>query len=329
VNIAVSPTLDFARSSVLSLRVECIRREAAGVISIELGSPSGDALPHWTPGSHLQLHLPSGLVRHYSLCGPSHLTHYRIAVRREENGRGGSREIHNNLRAGDIVRAEGPLNRFELGEANSYLFIAGGIGITPLLPMIVSVDRSGREWNLAYCGKSPGDMAFLAELERFSASRVALYPKNKTGRADLRELVARCASDAHVYACGPSEMLDSLQAICEDRKDISLRVERFAAPATLPNQPAIEADKSFEVFLQRSGITLTIPSTSTILQEVKKVIPDAPFSCESGYCGTCEARVVSGTVIHRDTLLTAGERANSKTMMICVSRACGRLVLDM
>ena len=111
-NIAVSPTLDIARSSALSLRVECIRREAAGVISIELGSPSGDALPPWTPGSHLQLHLPSGLVRHYSLCGPSHLGPYRIAVRREENGRGGSREIDSNLRVGDIVRAEGPLNRF-------------------------------------------------------------------------------------------------------------------------------------------------------------------------------------------------------------------------
>jgi len=329
-NIAVSELSATSKLRDLNLRVDCIRREANDIVSLELGAGDGRALPAWSPGAHIKLRLASGLIREYSLCGSSQPgAPYRIAVHRVAQSRGGSAEIHNSVRVGGLLRAEGPFNNFALVEAPRYLFIAGGIGITPILPMIGAVDGRS-DWRLVYRGRGRSSMAFLSEVARRDSACVSLLPGDEAARPSLSDLIAACAEGTRIYACGPPRMLDELEDICRGLSGVSLHIERFAASEKASAAASQSNDAAFEVVLQRSGHVLTVPPGSTILEEIRKVIPTVPFSCESGYCGTCEARVISGDIDHRDSLLSPTEKEKNKTIMICVSRAAsGRLVLDM
>jgi len=311
----------------LQLRVDGLRREADQVISLILADPAGRRLPDWEPGAHIQLHLPSGRTRQYSLYGGGRDgTQYKIAVKDVEGGRGGSREIHSSLRLGNLLKASAPANNFALETAQRYIFIAGGIGITPILPMAEAV-RDGASWHLYYAGRSLASMGLLDEVRRLPQANVTLAPGD--GTLQLPDIISRAEAGTLVYACGPSTMLDELGVLCGERQDISLRIERFTAPASTAQTSDASSNKPFEVVMKRSGRRVVIPADSTILAELLKIDPNIRYSCCEGFCGTCETKVIEGLVDHRDSLLTEEERQSNRTMMICASRALGDvLVLD-
>ncbi|MFE5139102.1 PDR/VanB family oxidoreductase [Streptomyces fagopyri] len=307
------------RSRALRLTVTGHERIADGVVRLRL---EGHALPRWEPGAHLELVLPSGLVRQYSLCGdPTDTSSYTVATRLAQNGRGGSREVHERLREGMTVEVRGPRNRFPLAQAPGYVFVAGGIGITPLLPMLRAV-RDRTDWRLLYCGRTRASMPFLAEIERLDPARVTVVAEDVDGRPDLDTLLRDLPEGTAVHCCGP----EGLMAAVGERlpEGTALHLERFA-----PRTPAAgDGDSAFEVELRRSARTVTVPADSTLLAAVRAELPDTLYSCERGFCGTCQQRVLEGEIDHRDELLTDTERGDS--MLICVSRAHGdRLVLDM
>ncbi|WP_405909072.1 PDR/VanB family oxidoreductase [Streptomyces sp. NBC_00828] len=296
------------RSRALRLTVSSYEPVAEGVVQLRL---AGRDLPRWEPGAHLDLVLPSGLVRQYSLCGdPADSSSYTVATRLVEDGRGGSREVHERVREGVELEVRGPRNRFPLVEASSYVFVVGGIGITPVLPMLRALP-GGVEWRLLYCGRTRASMPFLEEVEKLGEGRVTVV----AGRPDLGVLLADVPEGAAVYCCGP----DGLMAAVEERFP-AVHLERFAPRATTGG--------AFEVELRRSGRTLAVPADSSVLAAVRAELPNTAYSCEQGFCGTCQQRVLEGEIEHRDELLTDAERGGS--MLICVSRARGeRIVLDM
>jgi ferredoxin-NADP reductase len=313
----------------LLLRVRQLRWEAEGVVSVHLDSPDGSPLPDWSPGAHIDLHLPGVITRQYSLCGSTLDKHsWRIAVLREPVSRGGSAAVHETLRPGDLVRVVGPRNNFGLVASPRYLFIAGGIGITPLLPMIEQVAATGAEWRLVYGGRQLASMAFVDDLRERHADAVDVRPQDEHGILDLDALLGTPQADTLVYCCGPEPLLNAVEERCAAWPKGSLHVERFA-----PKQrEAVDADaeSAFDVVLQRSGLTVMVPPGMAILEAVESHGVDVPNSCREGICGTCETTVLEGTPDHRDSLLSDDEKEANETMMICVGRAlCPRLVLDL
>lgn len=270
--------------------------------------------------------LPDKTTRQYSLCGDiADRTHWRVAVLREPDGRGGSAYIHDKLDLGDTVRVRGPRNHFALEPARRYRFIAGGIGITPILPMLAAVTTAGVEWTLTYGGRARESMAFLDELATYG-DRVTIHPQDEGGLLDLDALLADPDEDTLVYCCGPGSLLDAVEQRCSTWPRGALHVERF----TPREQGAPVLSSSFEVELATTGTILTVPPDRSILDVIEDVGVQVLSSCQEGTCGTCETRVLAGTVDHRDSLLTDEEKAANDTMLICVSRAaCPRLVLDL
>jgi ferredoxin-NADP reductase len=298
---------------------------ADGVLRLELVSPTGADLPAWRPGAHLDVVVQPGVERQYSLCGdPADRARYVVAVLREPDGRGGSVHLHDGVRVGDTLRVKGPLNHFELEPAAAYRFVAGGIGITPLLPMIRAAAAAGADWTLDYSGRSRSTMAFVDELVASHGSRVVVHAGDEGGRLDIAALDP---AGAQVYSCGPARMIEALEeraAAAWPRH--SLHVERFEARAVA--EPVFQ--EAFEVELELSGITVTVPPERSILDVVEEQGVFALWSCREGTCGTCETPVVEGEVDHRDSVLTPEEQEANEVMMICVSRAaCPRLVLDL
>lgn len=299
---------------------------ARDVAVIELASADGQPLPAWTPGAHIDLDLPNGITRQYSLCGnPRQDSVWRLGVLRETSSRGGSLFIHERLQVGDELSARGPRNRFPLSAAERYLFIAGGIGITPLLPMLAEVHRAGADWSLAYGGRTRASMAFLGELTVYG-DRVSVFPFDEVGMIDIAALLNRPEDGTLIYCCGPQGLLDAVETGTRNWTEGSLHVERFSsAPPVYAavNQP-------FEVLFKQSGITLTVGPDETIVEAAENAGIPVMYSCAEGTCGTCESRVLEGTIDHRDSYLTGEERAAGDQMMICVSRSLGiRLVLDL
>ncbi|GAA1142981.1 PDR/VanB family oxidoreductase [Nocardioides aquiterrae] len=296
---------------------------ADGVVGLTL-EPVDGALPRWTPGAHIDLVLPSGIVRQYSLCGPLTSDSYEIAVLREPKSRGGSEEVHKSLRPGMELKIHGPRNRFALERADDYLFIAGGIGITPLLPMIEAVDGLGLSWRLVYGGRSRATMAFLDILELYE--NVVVLPQDEYGLIDVAgELADR--PGAAVYACGPTPLIDAVQAAVAFSGAGPLHVERFVSVPVELDAGAPPAS-AFEVQLGADGPVVAVADDQSILDALLGAGVDVLFSCEEGTCGSCQTRVLAGEVDHRDGLLTEQERADGD-MLICVSRCTsGRLVLD-
>lgn len=282
----------------------------------------------WEPGAHIDLELPGGALRQYSLCGQPGQADLKIAVLREVAGRGGSAAVHDQVSAGDRLHIRGPRNHFRLRPAGFYLFVAGGIGITPLLAMIDEAERRGTPWRLLYLARSRDRMAYIDELTARYPSRVDPWPSRDRGRYDLGGIWPRLAEDdAYVYACGPESLLTDLEdasrsAGWEER----LVVERFAARAAAVHEP----DRPFQVVLARSGQTLTVDENESLLDAVNQAGAGVLSTCREGTCGTCEVAVLDGVPEHRDSVLSLEERLANETMMTCVSRCRGhRLVLDL
>ncbi|MFE2058493.1 MULTISPECIES: PDR/VanB family oxidoreductase [unclassified Streptomyces] len=306
----------------LRLTVRRMTWEAEGVLSVELTHPDGKPLPAWTPGAHLDVHA-GGQVRQYSLCGDPHDPDvYRVGVLNELASRGGSRFVHTQLRPGQQITVSEPRNRFELEDADAYVFVAGGIGITPLLAMAREAARRGAAWRMVYGGRSRASMAFTGELDALGGD-VTLVPQDEQGHIDLDTALAGLPDGTLVYSCGPEPLLAAVEQRCPGDR---LRLERFAAP-TVEHEGD---DEAFEVECRTSGLTLTVGPGTSVLEAAENAGLAVESSCRDGICGSCETRVLEGTPDHRDFLLSEAERAAGASMMICVSRcASGRLVLDL
>jgi ferredoxin-NADP reductase len=223
---------------------------ADGVVALTLADPNGEELPPWTPGAHIDFVLGDELIRQYSLCSsPSKPNVWRVGVLRAPDSRGGSERVHDILAPGSVVRVRGPRNHFPLVASPRYLFLAGGIGITPLLPMIAEADASGADWRLLYGGRERASMGFLAELAQYG-DRVKIVPQDEEGMLDLESVLGTPQPNTLVYCCGPEGLLGAVEKFCENWPPGSLHLERFSAK---PQKPAAEADSAFELVLQRSG----------------------------------------------------------------------------
>lgn len=310
------------------LVVEAVDVLAEDVVALTLADPDGAPLPPWTPGAHVDLILTPDLVRQYSLCGtPSDDRRIRIAVLREAGGRGGSAFVHDRLAAGSTVRVRGPRNHFPLVGSARYLFVAGGIGITPLLPMIAQAAAAGADWSLVYAGRSRKTMAFLDELAPYG-DRVRVLPKDEAGPLDLAEVLGTPAEDILVYCCGPERLLVEAEQRCAEGWPAgALHLERFAAR---PSDGDAGEDRPFELVLARTGLTIEVPADRSVFDAVQDAGVSVLGSCHEGVCGTCEQVVLDGEVDHRDSVLSPDEQASNETMMICVSRCrSGRLTIDL
>ncbi|MGH3669184.1 MAG: PDR/VanB family oxidoreductase [Pseudonocardiaceae bacterium] len=305
----------------LNLVVDEVRVEADDARSFRLVTADRAELPPWQPGSHLEVLLPSGRRRHYSLCGdPADRRSYRIAVRRLANGNGGSREMHDSIHQGSGLTARGPRNAFPLAGAAGYLFVAGGIGITPILPMVKLAAAVGAQWQLVYTGRSRASMPFVDELSALDPDRVRLRPYDQYGFPSGAELLEHATEGSTVYCCGPAPMLAGVRQVFASSAAAALNFERFTAAPIVDGVP-------FEVALERSDRVLQVPADRSALEVIRDAVPDVAFSCQQGFCGTCRTRMLSGEVEHRDRVLTEAERTD--TMTICVSRSRGgRITLD-
>nr|WP_245677640.1 PDR/VanB family oxidoreductase [Nocardia acidivorans] len=294
-------------------------REAADVVGLSLRRAGGGTLPSWRPGAHVDVFLPSGLQRQYSLCGdPADRERYRIAVRRIPGG-SGSAELHDALEVGDRLRIRGPRNAFTLVDAPSYLFLAGGIGITPILPMVRAAGARGQ---LVYTGRSRASMPFLEEIGAAGIGSARILPDDECGVPEVAGILAAAEPGAAVYVCGPPPMLAAAQRCAfEVNPTGSLHTERFSA------RPVVDG-REFDLTLARTGTTVRVGAQETALAAVRRVLPDVSYSCRQGFCGSCEVGVLSGAVDHRDRRLT--ESARAQRISLCVSRAAGdQLVLDL
>lgn len=316
-------------TAALKLAIRSVLIPADRVVSIELGASDGSPLPGWTPGAHIDLHLPSGLVRSYSLHGdPRDRGSYHIAVLNVENGRGGSAEVHRVAVPGIELPASVPLNSFEMESARHYLFIAGGIGVTPLLPMALAASRAEKPWTFVYGGRTRASMAFLDRLAALPGGCLEVVPQDELGLPDLARTFAVLPAGAAAYCCGPAGMLTAVTDVgASTRPDVAVHIERFAASAS----PATgDGDHPFEVELARSGLTIEVPAGVSVLDAVRARIGGVMSNCERGICSSCETAVLAGTPDHRDSVLTPKEKAANRYMMICVSRSLTpRLVLDL
>lgn len=297
-----------------------VRRESVAddVVRITLQHSSGDDFPAWQPGAHIDLLLQPDLVRQYSLCSdPADRSVLQISVLREPNGRGGSAFVHDKLTEGDHIRIRGPRNHFPLQDAAEYVFIAGGIGITPILPMVQRVAQTAAPWRLIYGGRTRSSMAFHDELINRYGAAVSIQPQAEVGLLDLAAAIGAPREGAAVYCCGPEGLLQAVEQQCRPWPSGSLHVERFA-PKT---DAAPVGAASFEVELAQTGRTLTVPADRSIVDVLKDAGIAVPVSCLEGICGTCETRVLAGTPEHRDSILSEDERAANDAMFICVSRS--------
>jgi cytochrome P450/ferredoxin-NADP reductase len=304
---------------------------ADDVVSLRLTRADGDPLPTWVPGSHIELRMPSGRLRQYSLCGdPADESGWRIGVLREQSGRGGSAELHAVAGAGVTFTVRGPRNHFPLVEAPDYLFLAGGIGITPILAMVRSVASTGASFQVVYGGRTRSSMAFVDELTALARDRLTLLPQDEAGLPDLAALLQAIGPQTAVYCCGPGPMIAAVEKVCAAYGILDrLHVERFAAGDELEVAFDPAQNTSFEVHLARSGVTLQVPPDKRLIEVLRDALPGLSYDCEKGYCGACETRVLAGVPDHRDSVLTDEERAAGRTMMICVGRCSSdRLVLD-
>ncbi|MGK5113385.1 MULTISPECIES: PDR/VanB family oxidoreductase [unclassified Geodermatophilus] len=310
------------------LRVQQKTWEADGITSVTLVDPSGAALPTWKPGAHLALHLPNGLVREYSLCSDPHDSRrWTVAVLRTADSRGGSSYIHDSLPVGVHIVVDGPRNAFHLEDGPKHFLIAGGIGITPILPMVRELEARGAEWSLLYTGRSRQTMAFLPAVDQLPRERRHVHVDDESGRyPDLKAMLHSQDPRTLVYCCGPTPLMD---AVAEGMEDPNLlRLERFKAPER--ELPPGTVDEAFDVVLNSTGERIPVGPDESVLEALEAAGVDVPSSCAEGICGTCETTVLSGEVDHRDFLLTPEEHEAAGTMMVCVSRCRGReLVLEL
>lgn len=308
----------------MPVRLRAMRWEADGVLSLELTASDGGSLPPFEPGSHVDLHLPSGTMRQYSLCSnPADSSHYRIAIRAVSGGQS-SQFVHRKLRPGELLAVSPPRNNFSLVEAENYIFVAGGIGITPLMPMMRRASARKKSWTLFYCNRSDAAAPFLSEIKALGGE-ISLHSSASGTRLDVVRQLGAVRENTAVYCCGPERLMLAVEEATAGWPEGTVHFEWFAPRS----RPSDEASGGFEVVCQASGVTLTVPPDRSLLSVLNEAGISIPSSCEQGICGTCEVRVLAGEVDHRDSILSQAERATNQTMLTCVSRAISpRLVLD-
>ncbi|RYE41211.1 MAG: oxidoreductase [Hyphomicrobiales bacterium] len=317
----IAPTTFFHEVSVIART-----HLADDVVELVLRSTDQTPLPQWEPGAHIDLVMEPGLVRQYSLCGdPTDPLTYRIAIRREHDGRGGSVRAHQ-LNVDDVTTIRGPRNHFSLYDSSAYVFVAGGIGITPIIPMIRRADANRLPWRLHYMGRSRSSMPYLSELAELDRARgnVHILPSSEFGRARIEHLLTPTDVGSTVYSCGPGTLLHAVEDASK-MIGICCYTERFTAQV---NDDVV--DVPFVARLAASGIDLLVPADRTLLDILIDADIDVSTSCEEGTCGSCEVPVIDGVPDHRDTVLTAEERASCDLILVCVSRSrTPMIVLDL
>lgn len=314
-------------SPLMPLRVQSMRFEAAAIVSVELVAPDGGQLPPFAAGAHIDMHLPNGVVRSYSLSNsPMERERYVVGVLNDRNSRGGSRYVHEQLRVGATIQVSAPRNNFPLEvEAAHTVLVAGGIGITPIMCMFNEMRRLGRPVELLYCARSRAEAAFLLALAQQPGVRTH-FDQEAGGPPNLRSYLATKPAGSHFYCCGPTPMLAAFEADCAELEVPHVHIERFAAAA------AVEAIQGSEYMAQlaRSQKVVRVPAGKSLLDALLEAGIDVDHSCREGVCGSCETTVLEGQPDHRDGVLTKAERESGKTMMVCVSGCKGqRLVLDL
>jgi phthalate 4,5-dioxygenase reductase component len=303
----------------LPLRVTRNDRIADGIHLLEFRASGGKPLPEFSAGAHIAIRAPNGLLRKYSLCNdPAERDRYLVAIKREINGRGGSCNLIDNAKAGDELMVAPPVNDFGLPpRAQDFLFIAGGIGITPIMAMIREVQRQGKRFRLFYCSRSPETTAFLDELSTpaFKDQVTIHYDQGDPSRSlDLKPVLAERKNREHLYCCGPRPLMEAVRNMTDHWSSAAVHFEAFSDAETHK-----ATDKAFKVRLARSGEVIDVPTTKTILEALRDHGLEVPSSCETGTCGTCRTKLLAGEADHRDLVLAEHERAG--TIMICVSRA--------
>lgn len=316
--------------STIDVRVEKRVVEADGIVSLELRAVGDASLPAFAAGAHIDVHLPNGLVRQYSLCnGPVSCDSYLIAVLREPNSRGGSAVIHDAIAVGDVLQISSPKNHFHLLSAPRSILIGGGIGVTPLLSMSEALHASGADFELHYCARSESRTAFRDQLRASPFSgQVSFYFDDQGDSIDLNQLLAAPVEQTHIYLCGPAGFIEFVTGAAKRLgwPGSNIHFEFFAAPATTGEQ----GSAAFEIEIASTGVRLTVPEDRSAADVLHENGIDIPISCAQGVCGTCLTRVVAGTPDHRDLYLTDEERAQNDQFMPCCSRALSPvLVLDL
>jgi phthalate 4,5-dioxygenase reductase subunit len=307
--------------AVMPLRVTSNDAIAEGIHLIELRDPNGKPLPGFSAGAHIAIRLPNGLVRKYSLCNdPAERARYQIAIKREANGRGGSIYLVDRVKAGDELMVVAPVNDFRLPpRAQDFLFIAGGIGVTPMMAMIRQLRAENKRFRLFYCTRSPEATAFLEELSAPEfAGRVTIHhDQGDPARSlDLKPILAERHNREHLYCCGPRPLMEAVRKITDHWSSAAVHFEAFSEAET--HKPD---DRPFRVRLARSNKVVDVPVNKTILDVVRENGLEVPSSCETGTCGTCRTKLLAGEADHRDLVLAEHEQLDQ--IMICVSRARG------
>lgn len=309
----------------IAARVDRLEAAGNGILRLVLVPAGAECFPAWEPGAHVDLILPGTgrdgepLIRQYSLCGdPADLTQYQFGILREPDGRGGSAWVHDRLQAGDEIAVSAPRNHFPFSPGGKTLFIAGGIGITPILPMARRAEAEGRDWQMIVAARNRARLPFVTELAALPQDRIRYHCDDEAGLLDLPKLLSPLGEDTTVYSCGPGPLLDALQKQNEGGR-WQLRIERFTAAPVVPGL----VNRPFDVICRSTGLRLHVPADKSLLQVLRQAGIKVESSCRDGICGTCETRVLAGIPDHRDSVLTPEEREEGTYMMVCVSRALG------
>ena len=314
-----------------AVRVQAIVPIAQGVRQLTLAHPEGRALPGFDPGAHIDVHLPQGMVRAYSLisdAADAAAGRYELAIGLDANSRGGSRWVHTELSADARLEVSAPRNHFPLVDSEDpVLFIAGGIGVTPIRAMVRELQRRARPWQLVYAARSRTTAAFVDEFEACGDAVRLHFDDERGGPLDVAAALAQAQAHTHIYCCGPAGLMERVKSLCADRDPARVHFEWFQAPV---RAASAEGPQAFTLKLAKRGLELQVPAQSSILDVLEAHDVIIPSVCKEGVCGTCECRILSGEADHRDVVLTDSERAANEVLMVCVSRAKGdHLVLDL
>jgi ferredoxin-NADP reductase len=317
-------------SPLLQARVRTLRHVAEGVLSVELVPADGPHFPAFSAGSHVNLHLPNGITRSYSLLNSTDdIDRYVLGVLCDPNSRGGSRFVHESLRCATLLPISAPRNNFELAvDADESVLIAGGIGVTPILCMYRQLRALGKAARVVYCARSRKQAAFLDEFASLGGDVDLWFDDEQGGQPfDLASFLAAQSKHVHAYCCGPLPMLAAFEAARAASGIANVHVERFAAAAVVSQAPT----SGYVVYLKRSDRTIEVPDDKRLLDTLLAAGVNCDYSCGEGICGACETTVLDGEPEHRDCVLGEAEKAAGRSMMICVSGAKngGRLVLDL
>lgn len=317
-------------NATLELVITDFQSEAKDTIVLELQHPQQQKLPAFSAGAHLEVYLANGLIRHYSLLNASAETQrYVIAVGLSAESKGGSRYIHQQLRVGDRLKVSLPRNHFALVDVDAYCFVAGGIGITPILSMIHWCITHQKKWRLIYSARHKQRAAFYEYLNELTAGHIQFHFNDEQNQQHLNveQMISSLSEHEHLYCCGPNAMMQSVSNAAQSIESSRVHFEWFSAPSvnTTANVE-VQREDGFTLKLRKSGQEIQVMPEQSILEALEQVGFELPFSCRAGICRTCEVEVCAGIPEHHDMILSDEERAANKSMLICVSRAKSQIL---